>query len=182
MSSVVVNLIPSKARFSQSRERQRVLVLQIMAFLAAISFSGILFFLVLGWQAQVSWEKTTQTKNLRLEQLGEFDEKVAANQDLQYRLKVLEGILAGRAGYGETIKQLTALMPSMVSLEELSFSDAKKLSVRMKLLETAKMDEVEDLVTRFEKGEEKDGYFKELLMDGVDWENGVWSFSLEVNR
>ena len=181
-TETTVNLIPSKARFSAANDRQKKKLLSIILLISGLMLGLCLLSLILGWQANMSFNKQKRVELVRQTQLDSYDAEVVLNQDMQYRLQLLTDLLGRKPYYGRTVQEFEKLLPVGVKVEKMDLDGVGKIKAELTLVGGEGMTPVENLIADVSQNGRKDYFFSKLSIANVIWDQKGWHFSMEAEK
>jgi len=174
-----VNLLPNVAKFQADKvnfSRKMVGVTMTIGTVWVLVLAVVMTFY---WINRINFSKTESKHKALLADYLSMSEGVIVNQNLRYKLKLVNQVLSQRFEYGKAFRQMESLFGDEVKLSSLELKDDKSFSFSGEVTNGELMDMVERKIIDINEGR-VDGFFGARI-SSVENEADLWKFDLEVD-
>jgi len=174
-----VNLLPNVAKFQADKvnfSRKMVGVTMTIGTVWVLVLAVVMAFY---WISRINFSKTESKHKALLADYLSMSEGVVVNQNLRYKLKLVNQVLSQRFEYGRAFRQMESLFGEEVKLSSLELKDDKSFSFSGEVVNGELMDMVERKIIDINEGR-VEGFFGSRI-SSVENEGDLWKFDLEVD-
>lgn len=174
-----VNLLPNVAKFQADKvnfSRKMVGVTMTIGTVWVLVLTVVMAFY---WTSRINFSKTESKYKALLADYLSMSEGVVVNQNLRYKLKLVNQVLTQRFEYGKAFRQMESLFGEEVKLSSLELKDDKSFSFSGEVANGELMDMVERKIVDINEGR-VEGFFGANI-GSVENQGDLWKFDLEVD-
>ena len=174
-----VNLLPNVAKFQADKVNFSRKMVSVTVIIGTVWVAVLAIVMIFYWINRINFSKTESKHKSLLADYLSMSEGVIVNQNLRYKLKLINQVLNQRFEYGKAFRQMESLFGEEVKLSSLELKDDKSFSFGGEVVSGELMDMVEKKIIDIKEGR-VDGFFGASI-DSVENQGDSWKFDLEVS-
>jgi hypothetical protein len=177
--SADINLLPSRAKFQAAKMKLKRMVTVFMWVFAVFWLTSVAVIMVIFYIFRSGYntaDKKYQTQaNLYKSMLGD----ASISYQVKYKAKMVGKVINDRFEYGKSIKKITGIFSSDISLDNYEIKGIKQFLLTGSVTDGRNLNEVEKKIKEINAGELPD--FLSAKLTNLNYKNSnLWSFTMEV--
>jgi len=173
-----INLLPNVAKFQADKVNFSRKMVGITVTIGIVWVVVLAVVMVFYWVSRINFSKIESKHKVLLTDYLSMSEGVVVNQNLRYKLKLVNQVLSQRFEYGKAFRQMENLFGDEVKLSSLELKDDKSFSFSGEVANGELMDMVERKIIDINEGR-VDGFLGARI-GSIENEGDLWKFDLEV--